>query len=115
MIGGNSIGRLQQKTTGVQNAIGERVDVWMELVSIKGFLDYSSGESGYLKQKAKVDESTHIFMCDYQVLDLDATNKRMVIDNKYYDVLLMDDPMGIHSQLEIYLRYLGGDTHERGV
>ena len=32
----------------------------------------------------------------------------MVIGGKVYEVMLIDDPMELHEQLEIYLKYTGG-------
>ena len=32
----------------------------------------------------------------------------MVINNKKYDVTLIDNPMELNAQLEIYLKYVGG-------
>lgn len=111
MIGGNTQGIIQQKQSGVKNAIGERVDAWADIVALTGYLDYAGGESGYIKQKAKVEESTHVFLCDYTAaIGSEASDKRMVINKKTYDVLFIDDPMGMHRQIELYLRYLGGDT-----
>jgi hypothetical protein len=32
----------------------------------------------------------------------------MVINDKVYDIMVIDDPMELHEQLEIYLKYTGG-------
>lgn len=32
----------------------------------------------------------------------------MLIDGKIYDVQWIDDPMGMHEHLEIYLKAVGG-------
>ena len=38
-----------------------------------------------------------------------AENSRIVDEEgKVYDIKLIDDPMGMHEQLEIYLSYTGG-------
>lgn len=111
MIGGNIRGSIQKKIAGTKNSIGEKTITWKTIGAITGYLDYANGESGYIKQKAKVEESTHIFLCDYApAVTTDAVDKRMIIEGEIYDVLLIDDPMGMHRQIEIYLRYLGGDT-----
>ena len=41
---------------------------------------------------------------------IQAENSRMTINGKVYDILLIDNPMemGSGSQLEIYLKYTGG-------
>lgn len=109
MIGGNTIAQIQTKTT-TKNAIGECVESWNTVHSIAGWLDLSSGDSKYTTYNAKIQESTHIFISDYQALDesIEAENSRVVVNNKIYDVMLIDDPMEMHKQLEIYLKYTGG-------
>ena len=53
----------------------------------------------------------HVFVSDYVALDasIKAENSRVVDeDGLIYDVMLIDDPMKMHKQLEIYLKYAGG-------
>lgn len=108
-IGGNLVGQLQTKTT-IKNEIGESISTWKTRHSLTGFLDYSSGDSKYLVYNAKVQESTHVFVCDYVPLDGDikAENSRMTVNGKVYDILLIDNPMELNYQLEIYLKFTGG-------
>lgn len=108
MIGGNTKAILQKQSVE-RNAIGESVPVWTDAKTLKGFLDLSSGDSRYNNYHAKVQESTHIFIADYVLLDdVTAENSRMVIDGLAYDVTLIDDPMHLHKHLEIYLKFTGG-------
>lgn len=109
MIGGNTIAQLQ-RLKAKKNEVGEQVKDWERIIEIKGWLDLSSGDSKYLTYNAKVQESTHIFICDYIKLpdDVTAENSRLMIDGKTFDIMLIDDPMGMHRQLEIYLKYTGG-------
>lgn len=109
MIGGNKDGIFQVSST-TKNEIGEPVQAWVDVQTIKGFLDLSSGDSKHTSFNAKVQESTHIFIADYVPLDasIEAENSRLVVDDKRYDVMLIDDPMELHKQLEIYLKYTGG-------
>lgn len=108
-IGGN-IKATVQVFTASKNAIGEQVKTWTDVQSIKGWLDLSSGDSKYTTFNAKIQESTHIFLADYVQLDdrITAESSRMVISGKRYDILLIDDPMEMHQQLEIYLKFTGG-------
>lgn len=107
-IGGN-IKALIQTYTITDNAIGEKVKTWKDAKYITGFLDLSGGDSKYTTYLSKMQESTHIFVADYVPLPgVTAKNSRMVIDGKRYDVLLIDDPMHLHKQLEIYLKFTGG-------
>jgi len=109
MIGGNIKAEIQTSTT-TKNAIGEAVQEWKTVQSILGFLDLQAGDSKYTTFNAKMQESTHIFIADYVPLDasIKAENSRMVIDGNRYDVMLIDDPMGLHKHLEIYLKFTGG-------
>lgn len=110
-IGGNITAVIQTATT-TQNAIGEQVKSWADTQTLKGWLDLSAGDSKYLTYNAKIQESTHVFVADYVALaaGIQAENSRMTINGKVYDILLIDNPMemGSGSQLEIYLKYTGG-------
>lgn len=110
MIGGNTTIKIQIRTT-TQNRIGEDIEAWESVNEIPGFIDLSGGDSKYSTYNAKIQESTHIFISDYYALDsrVKAENSR-VVDEKglIYDVMLIDDPMNLHKQLEIYLKYTGG-------
>lgn len=135
MIGGNVAGLIQVKDEGQKNLIGERIHEWTDVTSLKGFLDYQGGQNAYQTWDAKVQESTHIFICDFtslknlsedrvwnpfnltngvikngtqDMIDLTSENGRMVVNGDTYDILMIDDPMGLHKHLEIYLKYVGG-------
>lgn len=95
-----------------QNELGENEAVWFPLQTLKGYLDLSSGDSRYNSYNAKIQESSHFFICDYQELDprIKSENSR-VFDpktQKFYDVLLIDNPMELNNHLEFYLKYTGG-------
>lgn len=110
-IGGNIQAVIQIRTVS-KNAIGEHAVTWEDAQTLKGWLDLNSGNSGYQTYNTKLQESTHYFIGDYVPLDerITAENARMVIIGKAYDILLLDNPMGMGtgSQLEIYLKYTGG-------
>jgi head-tail adaptor len=110
-IGGN-ITAIIRVYTATKNEIGENVQTWADAQTIKGWLDLQAGDSKYTSFNAKMQESTHIFIADYVVLDsrITAENSRMVINGKRYDVMLIDNPMemGSGSQLEFYLKFTGG-------
>lgn len=106
MIGGNVEAVLQIKNGSETNAIGERIHTWSDVETLRGWLDQSGGDSNYTNN-AKLQETTHIFICDYTPIDRNAANKRMVVNGLVYDVLLIDDPMELHQQLEINLKYVG--------
>lgn len=122
-IGGNITGIIQTKKTQkdeagniVKNNAGEAVQTWVDAFTHVGWLDLQSGDSKYTNFKAKVEESTHVFLCDYHagIYALAVSNKdgvvpntRMLIKGMVYDVLFVDNPMEMNEQLEIYLRKVG--------
>ena len=106
MIGGNIVAVLQQKSGSETNALGERIHTWVDVQSLCGWLDLSSGDSKFTYD-AKLQESTHIFITDYSPIDRNANDKRLLVNGVVYEVLLIDDPMELHQHLEITLKYLG--------
>lgn len=135
-IGGNLTALVQVKDKGEKNLIGEREHQWSNVVDLCGWLDYSGGQNNYSTMNAKIQETTHIFICGFhsckglskkwvwnpfsltngvittdkqdEKVDVTSENGRMVIDGNIYDILLIDDPMNMHQHLEIYLKYVGG-------
>ena len=98
-IGGNTQALLQVKQN-TKNKIGACEVTWMDCISILGWLDLSSGDSKHITFYAKVQESTHIFLCDYQSLknlpvgedgsetiDITSNNARMVVNGDVYEIL----------------------------
>lgn len=109
MIGGNTYLALQVKSTA-QNEIGEAVESWETVRKIKGWLDYQSGDSPRTSFNKKTQESTHFFISDFVKLDKKEKNPektRAVIDDEVYEILIIDDPMNKHRQLEFYLKKTG--------
>lgn len=106
MIGGNIEAMLQRINESETNAIGENIPSWVDVRSLKGWLDYSGGDAKYTYD-AKLQETTHIFITDYAPIDLNPNDKRMIINGLVYEVLMIDDPMGLHQQLEISLKHVG--------
>lgn len=115
-IGGNITGTVQKKTTAVKNAIGEPIVAWIDVCSQIGWLGLQNGDSKYNNFSAKIEESTHVFLCDYNstiyALSIPDANGitpivRMMLKGIVYDVLLIDNPDEMNEQLEIYLRRVG--------
>ena len=108
-IGGNAVADIQVKSI-TRNEIGEQEVAWVSEDTMTGWLDLSGGDSKYTTYNAKVQESSHIFICDWKPVDVSikAENSRLLVNGSAYDVMLIDDPMGLHRQLEIYLQYRGG-------
>ncbi len=109
MIHGNTRAEIQISTI-TTNAIGEQVKSWKTVKTLFGWLDLQGGDSKYSTYNAKIQESTHVFIADYSGRDgsITAEASRMVISGHVYDIMLIDDPMNRHRQLEFYLKYTGG-------
>lgn len=138
-VGGNIYALLQVKSKGVKNSIGACENNWLDCTSLCGWLDLSTGDSKHNIFNAKIQESTHVFLCDFTslkalttkwvwnpsssltgiinkdeqetVVDVTSENARMVIQGSVYEVLLIDNPMNMNEHLEIYLRFIGGGNH----
>lgn len=111
MIGGNTTIQIQIIKGETRDKAGSRVPNWETVQSIPGFLDFSAGDSKRTTFNAKIQESTHIFLADYVPLaeGVVAENSRVIDeDGLVYDVMVFDDPMKLHKQWEIYLKYTGG-------
>lgn len=117
-IGGNKAAVIQVAEVA-QNEIGELETAYKDAITgFVGWLDLMDGGSKHLNYNAKIQESTHIFLCSYMELEYQADgrpdaritpeNSRMIVDGDIYEVMLYDDPMGMHEHLEIYLKYTGG-------
>lgn len=110
-IGGNKQMQLQVRSI-TKNDIGEHIENWDNVQQITGWLDLAGGDSKYTTYNAKIQESTHVFVADYVALaeGITAETARAVIDGKRYDIMLIDNPMEMRggSQLEIYLKFTGG-------
>lgn len=109
-IGGNKHMLLQVNMGVAKNEIGEQVIRWETIQQVTGWLDLQNGDSKYTVYDAKIQESTHIFIADYVPLaqGITAESSRAIIDGKVYDIMLIDNPMEMNLQLEIYLKQTGG-------
>lgn len=114
-VDGNISVIIQKKTTE-KNSIGEPVEVWSDVGSVKGWIDYSPSvdASRISEYKTKMQDTTHVLICDYEEWirnvssDVTSDNCRLIHDGNIYNVLLIDDPMFLHYHLEIYLKFVGG-------
>lgn len=101
MVGGNIKASVLARKTS-KNELGEDVTNYKPITKINGWLDYTGGQTKYEAFKSPVEDSTHVFICDYR----DFKGDRLIIGRNTYDVLYVDDPMGLHLHLEIFLRLI---------
>ena len=109
-IGGNILGKVLTKQKTSTNEIGEPIIGWVESYDIKGWLGMQTGDSPRNNYNTKLEESTHVFLCDYHsgIYSLADNDNRMEIKGKMYDVMYIDNPDEMDEQLEIYLKKVGG-------
>ena len=106
IIGGNTFLTIKQKTVGEFNAYGERVNAYETVAELEGWIDMESGTSEYSKY-SKIPDTTHVFVSDYVNLSVsDLTELRAVHGLDQFDVLYIDNPIGMNRHLEIFLRQL---------
>lgn len=95
-----------QKFDSESDGIGGVVKTWKYFTIVKGYLDLVTGTNLNNTQNAITEDSTHLLIIpDYT---FEITDKmRVVAENRIYDINYVDDPMGIHHHLEIYLTFGG--------
>ena len=111
MVGGNAFADVMRTGKGGKNGQGVATSGEpVKIMELSGWLDYQSGQFGHLSYQAKVQDSTHVFVCDYdeRYASLDENGLSLAIGPNRYEVLLIDDPMGMHGHIETYLKYTGG-------
>lgn len=108
MIGGNIKAVLQVKKEGLTNEIGEKIVEWKTSKELWGYLDLMNQTTNRNNFNTKLEESTHIFICDYTPINKSVEDKRMIVDGLVYEVLLIDNPINLNQHLEIYLKFTGG-------
>ena len=117
-IGGNTDLILKRKDVFIKNEIGEQIPNYVEYKTFHGFLDMANADASHSTYNAKIEESTHYFICDYEELpdfiDNEGNTRKATINelkaycnNKEYDVLWIDNPMELNYHYEIYLSYKG--------
>ena len=111
-IGGNIVAVMQIKSAEGKNALGEADVKWQDAFTLVGWLGLQSGGSNRTTFNAKIEETTHVFLCDYNadVYAFVDKDTRLIIKGNMYDVLLIDNPDEMDEQLEIYLKKVGGQS-----
>ena len=105
-IKGNASCTFYTKKSGALNEIGEATTEWQEYASKLGVLDYISGTT-QRDYKVKLEDSTHIFMCNYFERPKDENNLTASIKGIEYEVVKVDNVMEMNVHFEIYLKQLG--------
>lgn len=109
MIGGNTELIIQSLSKNIKyDENGKKIVDYKSKKPISGWLDLVTGNSNYV-YKAKIEDSTHVFICDYTNLeDVNIEEARAITKGEIYEIKYIDDPMELHAQIEIYLKKVGG-------
>lgn len=105
-IKGNTLCTFYIKKSGGVNEIGEASTEWARYAEKYGIFDYSGGTT-QRDYKVKIEDSTHIFLCNYFDMTKDESELRASILGTNYEVIKIDDVMNKNVQYEIYLKQLG--------
>lgn len=105
-IGGN-IDCVLKSESITTSAIGEKVKSWVNYKTLHGFLDLMNNGKEFATYNKAMEDSTHVFVCDYVSIDKKATELKATINGKDYDVTYIDNPMELNYQLEVFLKRVG--------
>ena len=109
MIGGNVTAQVI-RTQKTKNAKGVLVAGKPEhLMDMRGWLDYQAGQASHLTYQAKAEDTIHVVLSDYdeEYAGLKTDGLYLEVSDARYEVLLIDDPMGLHGHIETLLRHVG--------
>ncbi|RZI47965.1 head-tail adaptor protein [Lactococcus kimchii] len=83
---------------------GFNVD-FVDFITLKGYIDLASGTDQAVNQNAIVEESTHYAIIPKYVSGIKKDMELVDEQGKIYAITYVDDPMGIHHHLELYLTF----------
>jgi len=103
-IKGNIQGTFRRKQD-VRNARGENDAIWVNVATVIGILDFNNQpQTERIKYSAKMEESTHIWFCDYFPMDIPVHELRFYCRGHEYDVLILDEVQFQGQHYEVWLK-----------
>lgn len=99
---------LLARTGTADDGIGGKTATWAPYGTIDGYLDLLSGSDQNTILNAAVEQSTHILVAPNYQEGVTAA-MRVQDGSRWYEITHVDDPMGQHHHLELYLKY-GGEA-----
>lgn len=99
-----------QKREQMDDGIGGLTESWTDYRTTSGYLDLVQGTDLNASQQAFLQESTHVAVIPFYQDGI--TDKMRLIDEagRWYEITYVDDPVGVHHHLELYLKF-GGENH----
>ncbi|MCL1950442.1 MAG: head-tail adaptor protein [Turicibacter sp.] len=88
-----------------RTARGENEPIWTDIADIWGILDFQDEQTERISYKGKMEQSTHVFYCDYFPLEYPVHELKFICRGKEYDILLIDDVQfwGVHYEIALKL------------
>lgn len=98
--------KIQSKTL-TDDTIGGSTVAWGDTLSVNGVLDLITGSDNTALQNAFVEQSTHLLIIPKYTSDI--SDPMRVVDEygRWYSITYVDDPVGQHHHLEVYLKFGG--------
>lgn len=89
------------------DGIGGFEESWVGFKLVSGYLDLITGTDQNTLQNAFTEQSTHILIIPEYTNEI--TDKMRIVDDRdrWYSVTYVDDPVGVHDHIEVYLTYGG--------
>lgn len=109
MVGGNvSAAVMRERRERNEKGVYRTVEA-EHVMDVTGWLDYQSGQASHQAYQAKTEDTTHVLVSDYDeaYAALSTSGLWLEVGGRRYEVLLIDDPMGLHAHIEAYLRCVG--------
>ena len=96
---------LIQKKNRAPDGIGGFKFDFEDFTTVKGYIDLTSGTDQAVNQNAFIKESTHYAIIPQYVSGITEDMELVDEQGNTYSITYVDDPMGIHHHLEIYLTF----------
>lgn len=115
-VGGNTRGTLRRikfKTNNLGINEADETDTGNSICDLNGHLDLLTGGAKLTASTKILEESTHVFVCEYIDLvgkyDLDIHSYEglvLSVNGINHKVTYIDDPMWLHAHLEVFLKVI---------
>lgn len=96
---------IKKKGDRISDGIGGFTYALVDFMTVNGYIDLISGTDQAINQKAIVEESTHYAIIPRYATGIEKDMELTDEQGKTYAITYVDDPMGLHHHLEIYLTF----------
>lgn len=100
-----------QTKTQTPDGIGGLLETWDDYTTVQGYIDLTTGTDLNTMQNAYTEQSTHIAVIPEYTAGINDDMRVVDETGRWYSITYVDDPVGVHHHLELYLNY-GGEVSE---